>query len=386
MADIGTEMRADALLDAGLIKQDLGDVDGALLNWSTVFNMRGASAGIRARAGLRRSLTRSDQGDSLGAIQELDRVLSDVDDLPPDERYEALFNRGVVRNDMGDYDEALADWQQVVDAEDAPVALRASALNNRGLILSESGETEAAVTDFTAALELPELSVAVEVDTRMNRGLAHRDAGNLDAAVADFDHIIGYPELAMEPVARAIMARGDAKADADELAGAIDDWGLVLEADVPADLKAKALLRRGNAHERSDERKLAATDYQGVLELDDVSERRVLLAVGHLARALIASKEYESALAVLTAGCEAKPDDAWLESSLALATLLSGDAAGAQLSYATVLPKVRSTAELDALVSQPLDRAAGDNGVTVDEAVTALIAERREELEQEAAG
>lgn len=132
------------------------------------------------------------------------------------ESWEALVNRGNVRQERGDFDAAMADFTQAVELRpahvapyfnrgnaralvgdlhgaitdfDAAIAVDATfvrAFERRGHLLQRLGEDERAEADFSAAIELaPE-----RVDAYAQRAALRALRGSIDAAMADCERAL----------------------------------------------------------------------------------------------------------------------------------------------------------------------------------------------------
>src|SRR5262245_29551184 len=167
-----------------------------------------------------RGVARYQQGDLEGAMRDFDRAIEIASTISPGayasnhivaispEPAVLLYNRGVTRYDLRDWDGAIADFDEALtlnphrtmawiklgnahfnkgDLDEAindfNQALRLDprsviALNNRGLTWQNKGELGAALSDYAGALELdPRLTVALN-----NRAGIKHDRGDLRGA------------------------------------------------------------------------------------------------------------------------------------------------------------------------------------------------------------
>ena len=89
------------------------------------------------------------------------------------------YNRGVAKHDLGEYADAIADYDEAIRLQPD----HASAYYNRGNAKYALGEYEAAITDYDEAIRLqPDYVLAYN-----NRGLIKYTLGEYAAAIADFD-------------------------------------------------------------------------------------------------------------------------------------------------------------------------------------------------------
>ena len=125
----------------GLVKEDRGDLEGAISDFTRAIELNPEYAdayGDRGRA-------KGAKGDYSGALSDLSRAI----ELDP---YSALafVGRGGVRNATGDFDGAIADTSRaiVINPELAPAYV------TRGDARRAKREFDAAVSDFSRAIEL----------------------------------------------------------------------------------------------------------------------------------------------------------------------------------------------------------------------------------------
>jgi serine/threonine protein kinase/tetratricopeptide (TPR) repeat protein len=108
------------------------------------------------------------------AVASLNRAI----DLNP-RHYWSLLQRGICRQELGEYSLATADFSQCVGLWPE----FAWGYFNRGCALDQAGHKEQAVADYTAALERdPDLMLAF-----VNRGLARLELRQFGPALADFE-------------------------------------------------------------------------------------------------------------------------------------------------------------------------------------------------------
>ena len=130
-----------------------------------------------AAASFFRGNAKLDRGDFNGAIADYDETIR----LKPDSA-SAWNNRGVAKGNTGNHDDAIADYDEAIRLKPDD----AETWNNRGIAKSEKGDLDGATTDYDEAIRLkPDLAHAWN-----NRGLAKRNKGDHDGAIADFDEAI----------------------------------------------------------------------------------------------------------------------------------------------------------------------------------------------------
>src|SRR5262245_12602406 len=124
----------------------------------------------------------------------------------------AYHNRGVAYMHMGEVDQALADYDKVIEFSPN----YGDAYYNRAIAHGAKGDIDKAITDYTKAIE----NNARDVDAFRLRGDAYRSKGDFARAVADYSSAIAFnPDDAVLYNSRALAHVGtgsyiDAIADA----------------------------------------------------------------------------------------------------------------------------------------------------------------------------
>jgi tetratricopeptide (TPR) repeat protein len=127
----------------------------------------------------------------------------------------AFNNRGVAHRLKGDYDAALADYNEAIRLN--PVS--ASAYNNRGIIFRIRHDYDHAIADDDHAIALNRDYPAAFY----NRALAYTEKSDYDHAIADFDMVLKFnPNNALAMYARGVMflKKGDTDAGNRDIATA----------------------------------------------------------------------------------------------------------------------------------------------------------------------
>jgi tetratricopeptide (TPR) repeat protein len=226
----------------------------------------------------------------------------------------ALHNRGVARQDKGDFDEALADLNEALRL----MPNYAAAFSNRGAARQAKGDLDGALADLNEALSLkPDDAGAFN-----NRGIVRRAKGDLDGALADYNEALRLkPDLAEPFILRGIARR--AKGDVD---GALADFteALRLKPDF-----ADPFILRGNAFRAKGDLEGALRDHNAAITLrrDDASTF-YHRAVTHRARG-----DLEGALQDYNEAIRLKPDFAEAYYNRALVRRAKGDLKGVLLDY-----------------------------------------------------
>jgi tetratricopeptide (TPR) repeat protein len=144
---------ADALINRGLTKEGLGDIQGAVADYTAVVMLEGVSKGHMARAMVARGLAKGMVGDTQGALADYTAVVT-LAGASKEAVAVALINRGVAKGRLGDSQGELADYTAVATLEDASKEAVANALFNRGVANLALGQEASAIADWTGILEL----------------------------------------------------------------------------------------------------------------------------------------------------------------------------------------------------------------------------------------
>ncbi|MCE9613777.1 MAG: tetratricopeptide repeat protein [Lentisphaerae bacterium] len=172
-----------------------------------------------ALALLNRGCLRQDNGDIRGAVEDYSRALQIVPDYLP-----AHFYRGTAMGKLGDYPAALADLTAAIREatlsamnrahdqaaqSNPPLAL---ALYNRGRIRQDNGDLPGAIEDYNWALQVvPDEFSALII---LNRGLALAKLGDAEGALQDFETAWERDPRLPEPLFRIGLIKHERKDEA----------------------------------------------------------------------------------------------------------------------------------------------------------------------------
>jgi tetratricopeptide (TPR) repeat protein len=166
------------------------------------------------------------------------------------------YNRGVIRQDMGDYDQAIADYTEALQRDPNYEA----ALINRGNARLSKHELDRAIADYTDALHHDARSTSAY----LNRALAWRLKREFDKAIADYDEAI---RLGMRSP-RVYNNRGHVWELKNDLERAVADYTEAIRLDPNYSL---AYVNRGYAWQSRGEYEKASADAADAIRLDPKS-------------------------------------------------------------------------------------------------------------------
>ena len=165
---------------------------------------------------------------------------------------ETYFLRGWVKDELGDYKGAIADYDTAIqlNLNDADAYL------NRGVAKNKLEQYFAAITDFDTVIRIkPNYA-----DAYYNRGVAKDNLRQRTAAINDYDTAIQLkPDLAQD-----YLNRGNAKYELGLYQSAIDDYDTAIRIKPNY---ADAYYKRGNAKADSGQHNAAINDYDTAIQL-----------------------------------------------------------------------------------------------------------------------
>ncbi|MBO0753435.1 MAG: tetratricopeptide repeat protein, partial [Bradyrhizobiaceae bacterium] len=165
----------------------------------------------------------------------------------------AYNRRGLARGAQGDYDQAIADYDQAITLN----ANFAEAYMNRGFAWWKKGDLDRAIADDDQAIRLrPNLEAAYN-----NRGRVFTDRGDYDRAIADFGQAIGINPNFPNPYSHRGLAYAK-KGDFDRAMADLDR-AIVLDPKYAAGYSSRAAV-----YELRGDLDHAIADYDHALKLD----------------------------------------------------------------------------------------------------------------------
>jgi tetratricopeptide (TPR) repeat protein len=195
-----------------------------------------------------RGFARQEKGDLDGALADYNEAIS----LDP-HNIEALSRRALAERDKGKWDAALADYNSVL----AYAPDNADAYSNRGYVKQTKGDLDGALADYSEALSLKPTSA----EAFYNVGLIKVRRGDIDGGIEAFNKALDLnPKLA-----RAYYNRGNAKSTEGNIDGAIADYTQSIELDPT---NAMACFDRGEARMTKGDSAGALADFTQAIAKD----------------------------------------------------------------------------------------------------------------------
>lgn len=124
-----------------------------------------------------------------------------------DKFLDALINRGLVNNELGYYDESIADYNKAIDIDNKC----ALAYNNRGYTKYKQGDYDGALADYNKAIILnPKFQMAIDNKALLfskacmkddedfsekfylSLGISEMNEGNIEEAIKNFEESLKY--------------------------------------------------------------------------------------------------------------------------------------------------------------------------------------------------
>ena len=168
---------------------------GRLLHWAAAACLLAATPALAQTPAELLDACRNETQSAAQRIGACSRLLKET--LDPAQRREVLLQRGVLNEQVGDSDRAVADYSEVIKLDPAS----ALAYFNRGNAYDQLGKHDLAIADYSQAIVLDaELARAYA-----NRGLVYEKLKRTAEARADFERALAIN--AEEPDARAGMKR-----------------------------------------------------------------------------------------------------------------------------------------------------------------------------------
>lgn len=214
-----------------------------------------------------------DQGAQAEAVAAYDRLLV----ISPDD-VTGLINRAAAQAQLGQFEEAIASYNQVVArarTTDRFVASRAIVYENWALSLQADGQTGVAGEKFAAALADFDQAIALNPDNSdyyLWRGAAYHSSGQPEAALADYEQAIALNPQNVQALAGRgwiYFAQANDLSVAGQEAGQIFELALAsFEEAAQIEESAGVWLAVGYAHYRLGEYEQTLSDWERAVALE----------------------------------------------------------------------------------------------------------------------
>jgi tetratricopeptide (TPR) repeat protein len=292
--------QVDALMRRGVANRQLGNMGGAITDFTAVIEMEDAPKEQVASALVNRAGAKGLSGDVQGAIIDSTVVIG-MEDAPKDQVALAFFNRGVAKGKRTDMQGALSDYTTVIDLKGAssePVAL---ALFNRAVAKRQAGDNHGALSDYSALIEMKSVPAQDVMRALFNRGNIKHHLGDTSGAILDYTALVEMKGVRVQDVAPALVNRGVTKRRLGDTQGAISDWSAVIDmVGVPSEQLARALFCRWLAFRHQDKTLAGVEDLVKVVDLAVMTDDLVVHAAKIAFGILWLGKDYSGAKAVVT--------------------------------------------------------------------------------------
>ncbi|MGB3654319.1 MAG: tetratricopeptide repeat protein [Rivularia sp. (in: cyanobacteria)] len=250
----------------GLMRQQLGDLEGAIADFSEAFSRLDYPNFLYNRGFCRQQL-----GDMQGAIADYNRTIFLRSNQYPDvymgrartNQYpDAYMGRARINTTLGNYQEAIEDYNFIIESNfNKNKTLKALAYHYRGAIYDILENYQQAIADANQAIELKHDNLE---QTYENRGISRYKLGDFQGALTDFTqsiainpnyyrvyHSRGFVKSAMgnhqEAIADftqaiainpnyldAYIDRAVSRANSGDFIGAISDFSRTIESNPPS--------------------------------------------------------------------------------------------------------------------------------------------------------
>ena len=195
----------------------------------------------------------SQQGDPDGAVAQPLTVQEVLGESPMTADIHDYFNRGNKYFSLGQYEQAIAAFTQVIalapDGDGAYI--------NRGNSYANLGQHEQAIADFTQAIALD----PQDASAYYNRGISYAALGQHEQAIADFTQAAALAPQYPDPY----YNRANSYADLGQHQQAVADFTKAIALDLQ---NAAAYTNRGNSYYSLGQYEQALSDYDQALALD----------------------------------------------------------------------------------------------------------------------
>jgi tetratricopeptide (TPR) repeat protein len=266
------EQLAEAFTERAFTYGKMSESDKEIADYSHVIEqLSGLQVGVLARALNNRGFAYFRKGEFEKALADYTQVIDQLTGVPVGMVAWTLINRATTFEQVGELDKAIADCSHVIEQlPGARIAQVASALYNRGLWWGQKGEIGKELADYTRVIEqLPGAEIVQTAKSLYNRGVRLRQLGEGEKAVADFTRVIeDLPGAPVEQVAQALLGRAAEWHKNGDMEKVLAQYTRVIEQlpGAPVELVARALCSRALVWRQKGETEKELADYSHVIE------------------------------------------------------------------------------------------------------------------------
>jgi tetratricopeptide (TPR) repeat protein/S1-C subfamily serine protease len=205
---------------------------------------------LSPRAGfyINRGVVRNELGDKQGAIDDYNQAIK----INPNYA-QAYYNRGIVRNELGDKPGAIDDYTLAIKINPND----AEAYNNRGVVRKDLGDKQGAIDDYNQAIKIN----PNHAEAYSNRGVVRYELGDKQGAIDDFNQAIKINSN----LALAYYNRGGVRSELGDKQGAIDDYNQAIKINPNL---ALAYNNRGLVRNELGDKQGAIDDYNQAIKIN----------------------------------------------------------------------------------------------------------------------
>lgn len=237
---------AEIFFIRGLVKMELGDNQSAIEDFDQAINFKKSMIS----AYLKRGHAKANIGDHRAAIEDFKQVV-----LLDRKNIDALMNMGHSKYLLSDYAGAIEDFTQAIQGS---MANNFEAYYKRGLAYNEYGKYQDAIKDFNKVVDLyPKYNYGY-----FYRAYAKDHLNDTQGAIEDYTKVIRLDPLDQE----SYFNRGMCKAKLKDYSGAVVDFTKAIDID-PKFEQGQAYMHRAEAKFNLGDIKGSEDDFNRVVEL-----------------------------------------------------------------------------------------------------------------------
>lgn len=281
-----------ALIQRGVAKGELGDMQGAVSDLTTVIDTEDTPKDLLVFAFLCRGASRIELDDTQGAISDCTAMI-EIEGAPKEALALALVHRGRAKGKLGDMQGVISDCTAVIDMEGAPKEELALALVHRGLAKEQNDDSQGAISDYSAMIGMEDAPKDLAARAFLNRGHAKGKLGDTQGAISDYSAVIDMRGVSKEELARALFNRALTNTASDVIAHAASIAQSESLAEAQKPLTPAIFYGQDNIL-------ASVADLLKVIDLAVMADDLVVDAANLAYRVLWVRKDYSGAKAVVT--------------------------------------------------------------------------------------